>query len=208
MATIKMGAPVRIDYDSIEADWRAGIKSSAQMAGEYNSRTGQNITGHAIAKHFKKQKVDRDLTAKIRARADALVTKRLVTDLVTHGNEVAIVEANALEQSTIINKQRATVSRNSSILLTMIEEIEHQVNNREDYEKLGEIMFAPNDKGEDKLNDIYRKTVSFNGRVENIKKLTETLKVSTELERKVYKIDDEATADTFEGWLKKVRNVQ
>lgn len=60
-----MAAPVRIDYDRIEPDWRAGIKSAQQMADEYTLATGQKVSHAGISKHFKKLGIPRDLIAKI-----------------------------------------------------------------------------------------------------------------------------------------------
>ena len=44
----------------------------------------------------------------------------------------------------------------------------------------------------DKLNEIYHKVISFGGRTDSMKKLSDTLKTLIDLERRVYKIDEES----------------
>jgi hypothetical protein len=62
-----MVAPKKIDYDSLEPDWRSGLKSPEQIASDYTKRTGVKCTRQAIVKWFKAHGVGRDLTAQIHA---------------------------------------------------------------------------------------------------------------------------------------------
>ena len=57
----------------------------------------------------------------------------------------------------------------------------------------------------DARSKIYHKVISFSGRTDNMKKLGDTLKTLIDLERRVYKIDDDNNMDTFEDWLRKSR---
>lgn len=68
-----MAAIRKIDYERIEPDWRAGVKSVQQLAQEYTERTGVSVTKAAINKHFKGRGIPRDLTAKIRAKVEEKV---------------------------------------------------------------------------------------------------------------------------------------
>ena len=77
--------------------------------------------------------------------------------------------------------------------------------NREPYENLGDIMQSPDESGHEKLNDLYRKVLSFLGRVNNMKKLSNALKTLIDLERRVYKQDETATKGDVEDFLRKVR---
>lgn len=56
-----------IDWEAMEADWRAGFKSVLQLSKEYG------VSRAAILKHWDKEGVERDLSAKINAKSDALV---------------------------------------------------------------------------------------------------------------------------------------
>lgn len=53
-----------IDWDRIEPDFRANIKSVLQIAAEYEEATGRSISHTAINKHFKKLGVTRDIRDK------------------------------------------------------------------------------------------------------------------------------------------------
>lgn len=108
----------KIDYDRIEPGWRAGILSPAQLASIYEQETGQSVTRVAICKHFEKLGIERDLTAKIRAKADALVAAKTVSPEVakeTAATERQIVEANAQVQATIRNEHRTDIQRSKRI---------------------------------------------------------------------------------------------
>ena len=56
-------------------------------------------------------------------------------------------------------------------------------------EKLGELMFDPDDKGQDKLNEIYHKVISMPERVKSVKALSDALKNFFGIERPAYDID-------------------
>jgi len=66
------------DWEKIEADYRAGVLSLREIA---DANPGVNHV--AIARRAKRDGWSRDLSAKIRAKADALVTERTVTADVT-----------------------------------------------------------------------------------------------------------------------------
>ena len=177
-----------IDWELIEKDWRAGIKSVLQIA------TENKISHTAINKHFKKLGIPRDLRAKIKAKADALVSASMVSASVsteTTPSDAEIINANATAISTIQLSHRADIRRNRELSIKMLEELEATTDNRELFEQLGEIMRFPDDRGQDKLNDIYRKILELPSRVDSFKKLTDTLKTLVALEREAYKIDSE-----------------
>lgn len=82
----------QVDWDAVERDYRAGVKTLRQMADEHG------ISHVAINKRAKRDGWSRDLAAKIQAKADELVTKNAVTKPVTVETKVSerdIVEANA-----------------------------------------------------------------------------------------------------------------
>ena len=59
-----MPAKKRVDYDRIEAGWRAGVLSPHQLAAQYTAESGEPDSHPAIIKHFTKLEVPRDLSAK------------------------------------------------------------------------------------------------------------------------------------------------
>lgn len=189
-----MAASRKIDYASIEPDWRAGIKSVPQLAADYERRTGVSVTHAAINKHFKKRGVPRDLSARIRAKAESKVSESMVSDKMVSGGVCidTIIDANAEYVANIDISHRKDVRRFADIEEKLVGELESQTANSDVFDRLAEIMASPDDKGTDKLNDLYKKVISFPGRVDSLKKLAETMRMRVELERRVLKIDGQA----------------
>lgn len=189
-----------VDWDAMRSDWVAGIKSVLQLSSEYD------VSRAAILKHWKNAGVERNLADKIKAKADALVTRASVTHEVTSNNgltESEIINANAQNNAAIQINERKDVTRSRNIVMKLVDELEEQIDCKEEYIQLGEILRNPDQNGNDKLNDIYMKVISLPGRVDSVKKLSDSLKTLIELERKVYKIDGDDSGGTFEDWLKK-----
>lgn len=181
-----------IDWERIEIDYRAGIKTLRDIADEHD------ISHGAINKRAKRDGWVRDLTAKIQAKAAELVSKSAVSKEVSKTMRILeseIITANAVNNATIELKQRDDVTFGREVITSLIQELKEQIDNRADLEDLGEMMRNPDAYGNDKLNDQYKKVISFAGRVDNAKKLAEANKVQIELERRVYKIDTDPFSD-------------
>lgn len=175
-----------IDWEAMEPDWRAGVVSVLQLSKEYS------VSRAAIIKHWAKEGVERDLSAKIESRVDALVTQALVTPEVTQEQRVTerrIVEANAEMLAEKIVNQRADISRARTTVQRLWAVVEAELDFPEEFDQIGEILRDQNDSGQDKLNDLYRAAIGIPQQVKNVKLLAESLKTLIELERKVLKID-------------------
>lgn len=184
-----MAAPKKVDYDSIEPEWIAGILSPEQLAQSYTKRTGVSVTRRAIIKHFEKAGIERDLKAKIRAKADAMVSaSMMVPGKVSPATKNAIVDAVALSQATIRTEEMIKATDHRHALEAMIDELELQNEYKEELATLGEMMRNP-DTPTDKLNDLYHKIISFGGRCGSAKSLMETWVKMVDAERKVHGID-------------------
>ena len=181
-----------VDWERIEVDYRAGIKTLRDIAEEHN------ITHGAINKRAKRDEWVRDLTAKIQAKAAELVSKSAVSKEVSKTKRILeseIITANAVNNATIEIKQREDVTFGRGVITSLMQELKEQIDNRADLEDLGEMMRNPDAYGNDKLNDQYMRIVSFAGRVDSAKKLADANKVQVELERRVYKIDTDPFSD-------------
>ena len=179
-----------IDWEKIELDYRAGIKSLREIA------TDHEISEGAIRKRAKRDDWVRDLSAKIKAKAEDLVRKDLVRSEVRTQNTISekeTIDANAHQQAAVRLSQRKDIQRSRSITMKLFDELEHQVGveNAENLEKLGELLRSEDDKGRDALNDIYQKIISVPGRVKSMKDLSDTLKTLIALERQAFGLDDE-----------------
>ena len=187
METTNKPAP---DWEKIEADYRAGILSLREIA---EAHPGVNHV--AITRRAKREGWSRDLSAKIRAKADALVTDQAVTADVTaqrHVSEREIIDANAQAIVSVRLSHRRDIQRSRSITMRLLEELELQSGreNAELLEQLGEIMRREDDRGQDKLNDLYQKIISLPGRAKTMKDLGESLRVLVTLERQAFGLDD------------------
>lgn len=182
-----MGAakPAAPDWEAIETDYRAGILSVREIA------AARGVSHTAIAKRAKKDGWERDLAAKIKAKADALVSKRAVASEVSTETKVAerrVVEANAQAIATVRLMHRADIARARSMTVDMLGELEAETGNIPGLVQLGEILRSPNEAGADRLNDIYRAVISLPERIKGAKALSETLKHLISLEREAWDI--------------------
>lgn len=185
-----------IDWEAIEADWRAGVKTKQQMSIEHG------VSRAAMDKRFKKLGIDRDLREKIQAKAEALVTQHEVTGGVasaTTATEAAIIEVNAVVLAGVRLAHRSDIQRFRKLALALLAELEAETGNLADFEELGELLRSEDDKGQDRRNDVYRKVISSAGRVDSLKKLSETLKHLIGLEREAYGIGEDQKPDPNSG---------
>ena len=177
------------DWEKIELDYRAGVKTLRQIAEEHG------ISHVAINKRAKKDGWSRDLSGKIAARVEDLVTKEVVTKSVTSEARVTereIIDANAQAIVSVRLSHRKDIQRSRRITMGLLEELEQQTGAETValLEQLGELMRSEDDRGQDKLNDLYQKIISLPGRAKTMKDLGESLRVLVTLERQAFGLDD------------------
>lgn len=193
------------DWLIVEKDYRAGIKTLRQIATEHG------ITHGAINKRAKRDGWDRDLSGKIHAKAESLVSKAAVSSAVskeTLVTERQIVEANAHAVAHVDLTNRKDVLRGMDVSRQHIEELA-ALNDpcfRDRLEWLGEIMQAPDDSGKDKAADLYQYIISMSGRIKMAKEVAGAVGVYVPMMRKIYKLDAEANsgASAVEDMLRKL----
>lgn len=176
-----------VDWERIEAAYRAGVLSIREIASQHG------ITHGAINKRAKRDGWERDLKAKIKAKADALVSKRSVSTLVstkTADTEREIIESNAEAIASVRMAHRGDISRSRKLTNKLLDELEAITDDRVLFEELSDLMCEPDDKGYDKLNEIYNKVISLPNRTKTMKELAETLKTLVGLERQAYGLDE------------------
>lgn len=185
-----------VDWEAVEADYRAGLLSLREMSASHN------VSHVAIKKRADKLGWVKDLAAKIKARADELVNKQAVNRAVNDAatvNERQIIEANAERIAQVRGEHRSDIARVRTLGLTLLGELEGQSADPAMLEQLGELLHAPDDKGVDKLNELYRKIISTPGRVDSAKKVAEMLKTAIGLEREAYGLDSKAGVNEAPG---------
>ncbi len=177
----------RPDWEAIESAYRAGVMSIREIASQYE------ITHQAISKRAKKEGWERDLKAKVKARAENLVAKREVASLVATEKAISerqLIEANAEVIANVRMEHRGDIRRARELTNNLFDELSAECADVPALRNLGELMFSPDDNGRDKLNEIYHSIISLPERVKSAKALSETLKNLVGLERQAYGLDD------------------
>lgn len=184
----------KVDWERIELDYRAGIKTLRQMADE------NGVSHPAITKRAKRDGWSRDLSAKIQARADELVTKELVTKSVTTETKVLerqVVEANGQAVAEIRIGHRTDIARSRRLTNALLLELEQQTEPQTLalLGDLGEMLRKPDERGNDKLNDLYQAIIGLPERSKTMKVLVESLQKLVLLERQAFGLDVDANDD-------------
>lgn len=177
------------DWERIEGDYRAGVLSLREIASPYK------VTEGAIRKRAKRDGWERDLEAKIHARADALVRKAEVRKQVRSDAALTdrqIIEANAERIAQVRGEHRVDALRVRTLGLNLLAELEGQSASLEDLQRLGELLRTEDEQGQDRMNDLYRKVISTPSRIDSAKKVAETLKHAIGMEREAYGLDNKA----------------
>lgn len=179
------------DWERIEHDYRAGLLSVREIASQHG------VSHTAINKRAKKEGWDRDLKAKIKAKADALVSRREVSKEVSTKQaetEREIIESNAEAIANVRMAHRGDIRRSRGLVNKLLDELESVTDNVSLFEDLGEMMAQPDGNGVDKLNDLYHKVISLPTRSKTMKDLADTLKSLITIERQAYGLDDSSDA--------------
>ncbi|AWQ42494.1 hypothetical protein CAL61_05680 [Enterobacter hormaechei] len=198
------------DWEAIETAYRAGVMSLREIASQHGISEG------AIRKRAKRDDWSRDLNAKIQQKADDLVRKQEVRRTVRNEStltERVLIEATAEVIATVRMEHRGDIRRARELTNTLFDELGAQCADVSALEQLGDIMFDPDDKGRDRLNEIYQKVISLPSRVKSMKDLSDSLKTLIGLEREAYSIENKAetkevthnvmlvpTSDSVDDW--------
>lgn len=180
-----MGARKAVDWERIEADYCAGIKSIREIARE------NGITDKAVRDKAKAQDWTRDVSVKVSAKAEKILrTEQLRSQLRTENavSEREIIEASAQAIVNVKLSHRKSIGRQRALVEKLLAEVEAQTDGSEDFARLGELLEDPDERGIDKLNEIYKKVIATPQRIDSIKKLAETLKHLIYLEREAFDI--------------------
>lgn len=186
VADVKAKRPP-VDWESVEREYRAGIRSLADIGAQFG------VSAPGILKKAKAKGWERDLSAKIRAKAEAKVNAALVNESVNAEaaiNEKQIIETNSEMMAGVIRGHHKLLARLCVVIDALFERLESELLGSELFSQLGELMAGPDDNGVDKLNELYRKVIALPTQTDTAKKLAETLKTYIELERKVFKIEE------------------
>lgn len=181
------------DWERIESDYRAGVKSLREIAGEHG------LTDGAIRKRAKRDGWTRDLAAKIQQRSEDLVRTKAVRSEVRaeqKATERQVIEANAEAVANVKMAHRSDIGRARNIVNSLLDELEVMVG-QEQVERLvemGELLRREDESGKDRLNDLYHQIISLPGRSKAMKDMTASLQALVGMERTAYGMDDKHLA--------------
>lgn len=195
------------DWERIECEYRAGVLSIRQIALEFGVSDG------AIRKRAKTQEWTRDLNGKIKAKAEAIVRTEVVRTEVRNSpeykaTEKETIDANANLIASIQINQRKDIQRARNLCMGLFDELEHMIglDNIALLDDFGDVMRKEDDKGQDKLNDLYMKIIQLPNRVKSMKDLGDTLKTLVGLEVQAYGLDkkQEEKADDLTALINRI----
>lgn len=175
-----------VDWPGLETAYRAG-KSFRLLAKEFG------ISSTRISQVAEENNWTRDLTAVI---AEKTKSKLNAANLNTNLNgkkasEREVVEAAAEVQTSIVLAHRTDIGRGRKLTMALFEELELQTENIDLLRELAEIMHEPDEKGQDKRNELFNKVISLSSRASTMKTLAESLKNLVAMERQAFNIMDE-----------------
>jgi len=167
-----------IDWIGIESEYRIGYKSPVEIAKNFG------ITRQAIEKRAKQEGWERNLTGRVQHAALEIVARHEAAE----GQDV--IQANAERLASVELTQRDDIRRLRGIVAKMMDAIEPQLDNPDDFKHLGDLFKEAEEGDTGKLYALYRKAVALPTTVSMGKQLADTLKVLIELERKVLRMDE------------------
>ena len=113
-----------------------------------------------------------------------------------------VVEANARETAAVLIAHRTDIKRGRSLAMRLMQELELVTDNQELLEEVGELMTlpvpgAPNDERKrlERLQQLFDAVISTPGRIDSIKKLSETMKNLITLEREAFALNEDSTPE-------------
>ncbi|WP_313428979.1 hypothetical protein, partial [Pseudomonas sp.] len=177
------------DWEAIERAYRAGVLSVREIAAAHE------VSHTAINKRAKREGWDRDLKAKIKAKADALVSKREVSTEVSSKQaetEREIIELNAEVIANIRMAHRGDISRSRRLTNKLLDELESLTDEQGTIKELIDQLKDGDHEDGEAMADVLalaKKMSALPARTKTMKELAETLKTLVALERQAYDLD-------------------
>ncbi len=110
-------------------------------------------------------------------------------------------------QTEIILSHRRNIARVRNVTMRMIEELEVQTDNPDLLDELRESLSVPDNKAQEKRDDLFRRAISLSSRTSTMKTLADSLKILIMLEREAFGVDNKKAeaGSGIEDVIRKVR---
>jgi hypothetical protein len=204
-----------IDWELVERDYRAGLKTLRQIGSE------RGVSHVAIQKRAKTYGWTRDLSERIQARARYKVTKAAVNradyqeslqSKAARMSDTQVVEQYSDIIAAIDEIQREDVRKAIDTTRAQLQELatlgDSQFRSR--LEWLGQVMDegGPTESGgfkTDKVNGLYRFVISLAGRIKMSKEISAAYGVYIPIQRKIFGLDGERrNTSGYEDLLRRI----
>lgn len=179
------------DWEAVERAYRAGLKSLREIGLEHG------VSHAAIRKRAARDGWDRDLSAKIKAKADALVSRAEVSSEVSTERaetDRIIVEANAEAIARVRLSHRKDIARARMLAMNLLAELEQTAEAVPLIERLEALVATDADadeKEQAKRAALLQKVLELPTRTATMKALAETMTKLIALEREAYSLAGE-----------------
>lgn len=189
----------QIDWERVEADYRAGLMSIREIARR------ANCSHTAVALRAEQGGWTRDLKAKIHAKAEAQLAKSVLSKNLATGKpetEKAIIAANANVVAAVHIAHRAGTTEVRELVLALVAEAKAAIHAPEVFAQVYDILASGDDPERAKLRELADLITSLPARAKVMKDLLECLSRVVTIERLAYGLDDKQKsaedADSFE----------
>lgn len=193
------------DWEKIENDYRAGVLSQREIAAAHG------VSHTAVQKRARRCGWERDLSGKIRAKADALVAKSEVAAKVAKasadGNSATdreVVEANAEAIAQVRLTHRRDIRRARTLAMRLLDELEAMGDTAPALRDLAELLAVETANGGGSSADVKEAAkrmelldavIALPTRTQTMKMLADTMTKLIGLEREAYSLANAKDSD-------------
>jgi len=194
-----------IDWNAIERQYRLGNKSNKQLGLEFG------LDHSSIGKRAKAKGWVVDKSEEVEAVTNSLLIQSASGNSNPNSTPTDMeIKVAAQVATDVVLTHRSGLRRLGGLRDSLLTELEAVTDHQGDYATLAELLdeSGPDATGtwrKDKLNEAYRKVISFSGRIDDLKKLTEVDEKVRKGEREAFGLDqnnDKATG--YEELLERV----
>jgi hypothetical protein len=179
-----------VDWERVEQQFRAGLLSLREIA------EANGCSHVAVTKRAKAHGWERDLAAKIKAKAEALVNRAAVNSAVNEQRvltDKALIEANAANVANVSLRHRSDLIETLNVARAMLAELRSQGEHGDALDTIAEMLSDP-DADENRLRQALQRAISLPSRATALKSVADTILKAIDAERANYKLDDPAQA--------------
>ena len=113
--------------------------------------------------------------------------------------ERQLIEVNAQAVADVRLAHRRDIHRARRLANALLEELEKQTGQVPELQELGELLRNPDERGTDKLNDLYQAIISLPERSKTMKVLADSLRITVDMERQAFGMDAKGADGAIPG---------